>query len=86
MKYALALTILMIADAVSTILLVDLGHQEVNPLMTILMACSIPGFLLVKATLGFIGGIALRNQPRVGRIMLYLMLGIAIWHILCWTA
>lgn len=86
MKYAAVLTALMLADAFSTLGLVQLGKAgELNPLMNWLMVYSALGFVAAKGFAGFTLGIALRHRPTAFRLAVFLMVGIVSWHCLVWV-
>ena len=87
MRYAAALALLMLADAVSTIGLTQLGlASELNPLMARLMLHSHLRFVLCKIILGFAGGLAISDNRRAVLLTCVVYCGLMLWHITAWLA
>lgn len=86
MRYPIALMLLMLADALSTLAMVQGGlATEANPLMFLVLGWSYIGFVVGKGILGFMAGIVLRHNPKTARIVALLYVCILLWHILGWA-
>lgn len=85
MRYPIVLMLLMLADAVSTLLLLKGGlATEANPLMALVIGWSWVGFILGKGCLGFMAGLMLRRISKAARLVALLYVCVLLWHIVCW--
>jgi len=85
MRYPIALALLMLADAASTIGMLHLGMaSEANPLMAVMITYSTCGFVAGKGILGFMAGLVLRHNPKAARIAALLYVCLILWHIIGW--
>jgi hypothetical protein len=98
MKFILALTLLMLADAVSTVFLVKFGPcNEVNPIAAWGLSIGAIFFISAKTMIGLLAGVGLaycvaykRGWGKSIQFVRYLMVMIygilMVWHVLCWLA
>lgn len=89
MRYPIALMLLMLADAISTVGMLRLGiATEANPLMDWAIGISTFGFLVGKGVVGLLAGFALATCPRASfarKALLLVMVGLILWHIVGWV-
>jgi len=86
MRYPIALMLLMLADAGSTIGMLRVGAAtEANPLMAVLITYSWFGFLAGKGVLGFMAGLVLKHDPKAARVVALLYVCLILWHIVGWA-
>ena len=86
MRYPIALMLLMLTDALSTLAMLKGGlATEANPLMALVIGWSWVGFLLGKGALGLMAGLMLRHSPKAARVVALLYVCVLLWHILGWT-
>lgn len=86
MRYPIALMLLMLTDAVSTLGMLKGGlATEANPLMALVIGWSWAGFVIGKGSLGFLAGLGLMRSPKASRVVAILYVCVLLWHILGWT-
>lgn len=96
MKYVLTMALLMFADAMSTVALLQLGlATEANPLMSALIGFNSMLFILTKTVIGMLAGVGLAYNAKQTQNTSYLKLHgarftivismlLITWHIVCW--